>query len=78
MIRQAALIIGMCFIAAPTMCSDFTKAFSTTKFSTGFCLGTLPFVTAQMFKKVAHHAISPHHTIAFAAGSVASSLSSSN
>ncbi len=74
MIRYAALIIGMCFIAAPTMCSDFSRSFSTTKYCTGFFVGTTPFLAAQTFRKAVHHASSPYYTMAFAAGSVVSAL----
>ncbi len=74
MIRYAALIIGMCFMAAPAKCSDFTNAFSTTKYCTGFFVGATPFLAAQTFRKVIHHASSPYYTMAFAAGSVASAL----
>jgi hypothetical protein len=72
MLRRVVLIAGICFIAAPTMCSDFTNAFSTTKFCTGFFVGLTPFLAAQAFKKVAHHAFS--HAVSFAGGSVVSAI----
>ena len=74
MIRYAALIIGMCFIAVPTTCSEFTRGFSTTKFCTSFFVGATPFLAAQTFRKVVHHTSSPYYTMAFAAGSVVTAL----
>lgn len=74
MIRYAALVLGMFFIGARTTCSDFTAAFSTTKYCTGFFVGATPFLAAQTFKKSMHHASSSYYTMAFAAGSVASAI----
>jgi len=74
MIQRTALLLGMCFIAAPTTCSDFTNKFSTTKYCTGFFVGATPFLAAQTFRKVVLHASSPYYTMAFAAGSVASAV----
>lgn len=72
--RSTVLALGICFIAAPTTCSDFTNSFSTTKYCTGFFVGATPFLAAQTFRKVVHHAFSPYHSMAFAAGSVGSAI----
>lgn len=71
MIKHVVLMVAL-WCATPTFGSEFTKAFSTTKFCTGFFVGLTPILIAQAIKK---HAVA-HSIYSYlpAAGSIASAF----